>query len=115
MGQLKCNDTCLAPGSEEFLKIDGFVLHSELPPKTHWQRTLPDTKTPLDRKGAASIKCGVLTLGRNPDWSGSPDSNRRFQLVRYYAEMVISRRPYKRPEKTPSSDPMAVTRADGLP
>jgi hypothetical protein len=57
---------------------------------------LPDTKTPLDRKGAAFIKCGVLTLERNPDWSGSPDLNRRFQLVRYTGQMVISRRPYKR-------------------
>jgi len=29
----KCNDTFFAPGSEQFLKIGGFVLHSELPLK----------------------------------------------------------------------------------
>jgi hypothetical protein len=29
-----------------------------------------DTKTPLDRKGAAFIKCGVLTPRRNPDCRG---------------------------------------------
>jgi hypothetical protein len=44
---------------------------------------LSASKTPLDRKGAAFIKYGVLTPKRNPDWSGPPDSNRRFQLVRY--------------------------------
>ena len=31
--EAKCDDAFFAPGSEEFLKIGGFVLHSELPLK----------------------------------------------------------------------------------